>query len=69
MLLGNYFCNINKNYKKLFFSGISFNTNNIKRDHIFFAIQGLNIDGNKYIPNAIKTVSYTHLTLPTKRIV
>ena len=54
MLLGNYFCNINKNYKKLFFSGISFNTNNIKRDHIFFAIQGLNIDGNKYIPIAIK---------------
>ena len=54
MLLGNYFRNLNKNYKKLFFSGISFNTKNIKKDHIFFAIKGLNIDGNKYIPIAIK---------------
>ncbi len=54
MLLGNYFRNINKNYKKLFFSGISFNTKNIKKDHIFFAIKGFNIDGNKYIPVAIK---------------
>ena len=54
MLLGNYFININKIYKNLFFSGISFNTKNIKRNHIFFAIQGLNIDGNKFIPIAIK---------------
>ena len=54
MLLGNYFSNINKIYKNLFFSGISFNTKNIKRNHIFFAIQGLNIDGNKFIPIAIK---------------
>jgi MurE/MurF fusion protein len=54
MLLGNYFSNINKIYKNLFFSGISFNTKNIKRNHIFFAIQGLNINGNKFIPIAIK---------------
>ena len=54
MLLGNYFSNINKIYKNLFFSGISFDTKNIKRNHIFFAIQGLNIDGNKFIPIAIK---------------
>ena len=54
MLLGNYFNNINKNCKNLFFSGISFNTKSIKKNHIFFAIQGLNIDGNKFIPTAIK---------------
>ena len=54
MLLGNYFSNINKIYKNLFFSDISFDTKNIKRNHIFFAIQGLNIDGNKFIPIAIK---------------
>ena len=54
MLLGNYFSNINKIYKNLFFSGISFDTKNIKRNHIFFSIQGLNIDGNKFIPIAIK---------------
>ncbi len=54
MLLGNYFHKINKNYKNLFFSGISFDTKNIKKNNIFFAIKGNNIDGNKFIPEAIK---------------
>jgi murE/murF fusion protein len=46
MLLGNYFHNINKDYKNFSFSGISFDTKNIKKNHIFFAIKGNNIDGN-----------------------
>ncbi|WP_072090750.1 UDP-N-acetylmuramoyl-L-alanyl-D-glutamate--2,6-diaminopimelate ligase [Candidatus Pelagibacter communis] len=54
MLLGNYFNNIDKNYKNFSFSGISFDTNNIKKDNIFFAIKGNSIDGNKFIPKAIK---------------
>ena len=54
MLLGNYFHNINKDYKNVFFTGISFDTKNIKKNHIFFAIRGNNIDGNKFIPLAIK---------------
>jgi MurE/MurF fusion protein len=54
MLLGNYFHNINKNFKNFSFSGISFDTRNIKKNHIFFAIQGNSIDGNKFIPIAIK---------------
>ncbi len=54
MLLGNYFHNINKNYKNFSFSGISFNTKNIKKNNIFFAIKGNSIDGNKFIPKAIK---------------
>ena len=54
MLLGNYFHNINKNYKNFSFSGISFNTKSIKKNNIFFAIKGNSIDGNKFIPKAIK---------------
>ena len=54
MLLGNYFHNIHKNYKNFSFSGISFNTKNIKKDDIFFAIKGNVIDGNEFIHNAIK---------------
>ena len=54
MLLGNYFDKINKNYKNFSFSGISFNTKGIKKNNIFFAIKGNSIDGNKFIPKAIK---------------
>ena len=54
MLLGNYFHNINKKHKKLFFSGISFDTKKIKKNYIFFAIKGNNFDGNKFIHIAIK---------------
>ncbi len=54
MLLGNYFHNINKNYKNFSFSGISFDTKSIKKNNIFFAIKGNSIDGNEFIPKAIK---------------
>ena len=54
MLLGNYFDGIHKNYKKLFFSGISFNTRSLKKNNIFFAIKGNTIDGNKFISKAIE---------------
>ncbi len=54
MLLGNYFTNIDNSKKKIFFSGISFNTKNIKKDNIFFAIKGNHFDGNKFISTAIK---------------
>ena len=54
MLLGNYFKDISTNYKKFFFSGISFDSRNLKKDNIFFAIKGTHFDGNKFIPLAIK---------------
>ncbi len=54
MFLGNYFNGINKNYKKLFFSGISFNTRSLKKNNIFFAIKGNSLDGNKFISKAIE---------------
>ena len=54
MLLGNYFNNISKNYKNFSFSGISFDTKSIKKNNIFFAIKGNSVDGNKFIPIAIR---------------
>ena len=56
MILKKYFSNINKNYGQHKFSGISFNSNKIKKDFIFFAITGEKIDGKKFINDAIKKV-------------
>jgi MurE/MurF fusion protein len=53
MLLGKYFQNIKNNYKNFFFSGISFNSNQIKKNYIFFAIRGSRVDGNNFITSAI----------------
>ena len=54
MLLKDYIPNINKKYKNIFFSGISFSTSKVKKKNIFFAIKGNKFDGNKYIDKAIK---------------
>ena len=54
MLLGDYFQNIKTTYKKIFFSGISFDSSQVKKNYIFFAIKGNSIDGNKFISKAIK---------------
>ena len=54
MFLGDYFHNINSKYKKFFFSGISFNSNKIVKDNIFFAIKGNNLNGANFILLAIK---------------
>ena len=53
MLLGDYFQNIQATYKKFFFSGISFDSDQIKKNNIFFAIKGNKIDGNGFISSAI----------------
>ena len=66
MLLGNYFTNIDNSKKKFFFSGISFNSKDIKKDNIFFAIKGNNFDGNKFISIAIKKGS--KIIISEKRI-
>ena len=54
MYIGNFFKKINLEYKRHYFSGISFNSLTCRRDNIFFAIKGIEIDGNKYIDDAIK---------------
>ena len=54
MFLEDYFHNINNNYKNFFFSGISFDSNQIKKNYIFFAIRGNSVDGNNFTLSAIK---------------
>ena len=54
MLLKDYIPNVNKKFRNIFFSGISFDSKNVKKNNIFFAIKGNKIDGNKFIPLAIK---------------
>ena len=53
MFLGDYFQNIHSTYKKFFFSGISFDSTQIKKNNIFFAIKGNKIDGNDFISSVI----------------
>ncbi len=54
MLLGKVFKNIDKKYKNIHFKDIRFNSKECKPNDVFFAIQGNNFDGTKYINDAIK---------------
>ena len=53
MLLKDYFPNLNIKYHKVSFTGIAFNSNEIKKGYIFFAFKGSNTDGNLFIKDAI----------------
>ena len=53
MYLGNFIKHLNKKYYKTYFSGLAFNSKQVKKDDIFFAIEGTKFDGNKYIFDAI----------------
>jgi len=53
MLIGNIYKHLNSDYKNISISGLSFDSSKCKRGNIFFAIKGLNHDGNKYIKEAI----------------
>ena len=54
MLLKDYIPNVKNKLRKTFFSGISFDSSKVKKNDVFFAIKGNNIDGNDFIPAAIK---------------
>jgi MurE/MurF fusion protein len=54
MHLKDYISNTEKKYGEVFFSGISFNSSKVRKNNIFFAIKGINVDGNDYIEDAIK---------------
>ena len=56
MLLGNYFHNINKNYKNYYFSGISFDTRNIKKNNI-----------NIHLKTALEEVTQYQVFLSNKK--
>ena len=53
MLLGSLFNSGVKNYKNISIRGISFDSRSIKRNDIFFAIDGNKISGTKFIKEAI----------------
>ncbi len=53
MFLKDYYPNLNKKYSKIKFNGISFNSKDIKKNFIFFAIKGNKVDGKKFIKDAI----------------
>ena len=53
MYLGNFIENLEKKYSKLSFSGLAFNSREVKKNYIFFAIKGNKFDGNNYINDAI----------------
>ena len=54
MQLKDYFPNIEKKFQKFFFSDIAFDSKEVKKNTIFFAIKGNKIDGNNFIQHAIK---------------
>jgi len=54
MIIGNFINQIELKYKNRYFSGLCFNSAKCKKDNIFFAIKGTEIDGNKFINHAIK---------------
>ena len=53
MLLGKFIKNINRKYYKIYFSGVAYNSKQVKKNDIFFAIAGTKFDVNNYIFDAI----------------
>ena len=62
MLLKDYIPNIEKKFRNIFFSGIAFDSTKVKKNYIFFAIEGSKSDGNDFIPKAIKNGSRIIIT-------
>ncbi len=54
MYLRNFVKNTEKKNSKLNFSGLAFNSKHVKKNNIFFAIKGNEVDGNNYIDDAIR---------------
>jgi len=54
MLIGSFLKNTKKEFRNHYFSGLSFNSADCKKDYIFFAIKGTKSDGNKFINHAIQ---------------
>ena len=53
MLLGNLLKSVGKNHKKIPVKGISFDSRKVKKGDIFFAIEGNQTSGIKFINEAI----------------
>jgi len=53
MLLGNLLKSTNKKYQKIYINGISFDSRKVKKNDIFFAIEGNKKSGIKFIDEAV----------------
>ena len=74
MYLGNFIKNLDRKYYKTYFTGVAFNSKQVKKHNIFFAIKGTKFDGNKYIFDAISKgakiiISKKDIKLNNKNIV
>ena len=74
MYLGNFIKNLDRKFQKVYFSGIAFNSKHVKKDNIFFAIEGKKFDGNKYILDAINKgakiiISKKNIKFENKKII
>ncbi len=54
MQIKNFFNKIDKKFSGMSFNGFDFNSRKIKKNYIFFAIQGSKFNGNNFICDAIK---------------
>ena len=54
MILKSFFKNLKKDFNSKSFNGFEFNSKKIKKNYIFFAIQGSKFNGNNFINDAIK---------------
>ena len=57
MIIGNVIKGIELKHRNHYFSGLCFNSVKCKKDNIFFAIKGTEINGNIFINQAIETNS------------
>ena len=62
MFLENFIKLLPKKHRKISVSGISFNSKNVKKKNIFFAIRGKNISGTRFIRQAIDKGASTIIT-------
>ncbi len=53
MKLKNFFKNLKKEFNHITFAGFEFNSKKIKKNYIFFALQGSKFNGNNFINHAI----------------
>ena len=59
MFIGNFIKGIELKNRNHYFSGICFNSSKCKKGNIFFAIEGIKINGNKFINHAIQNGAKT----------
>ena len=62
MILKSFFKNLKKDFNNKSFNGFEFNSKKIKKNYIFFAIQGSKFNGNNFINDAITRGALTNVS-------